>query len=104
MASKYKYKAFISYRHSPEDIKVAEHLNDAIERYHIPKPIRESVGFDGNMDIFRDKNDLPVTDSLNDTIAAALRESEYLIVICMLQRFILNIKVCFIIIKIIQYI
>ena len=82
MASKYKYKAFISYRHTPEDIKVAEHLNDAIERYHIPKPIRESVGFDGNMDIFRDKNDLPVTDSLNDTIAAALRESEYLIVIC----------------------
>ena len=82
MASKYKYKAFISYRHNEKDMKVAEHLHNAIERYHISKPIRESIGFDGNMDVFRDKYDLPVTDSLNDTIGNALRDSEYLIVIC----------------------
>ncbi len=82
MSAEYRYKAFISYRHDTEDIKVAEHLHNAIERYHIPKSIRNTIGFDGNMDIFRDKYDLPVTDSLNDTIAAALRESEYLIVIC----------------------
>ena len=82
MEKKYRYKAFISYRHNEEDMKVAEHLHNAIERYHIPKSIRESIGFDGNMDVFRDKYDLPVTDSLNDTIGNALRDSEYLIVIC----------------------
>ena len=82
MEKKYRYKAFISYRHTEKDIKVAEHLHDAIERYHVPKSIMESIGFDGNMDVFRDKYDLPVTDSLNDTIGNALRDSEYLIVIC----------------------
>ena len=48
MSAEYRYKAFISYRHDTEDIKVAEHLHNAIERYHIPKSIRNTIGFDGN--------------------------------------------------------
>ena len=82
MSGQYKYNAFISYRHDSEDMKIAEHLHDAIERYHIPKSIRESIGLEGQLNVFRDKYDLPVTDSLNDTIGTALRDSEYLIVIC----------------------
>ena len=78
----YKYNAFISYRHEKEDEKVAEHLHDALERYHIPKSAREKADFEGSFQIFRDKFDLPVTDSLNDTIGNAIKESEYLIVIC----------------------
>ena len=78
----YRYNAFISYRHAKDDEKVAEHLHDALERYHIPKAVREKLGFEGSLQIFRDKYDLPVTDSLNDTIGTAIKDSEYLIVIC----------------------
>ena len=78
----YRYNAFISYRHSEEDMEVAEHIQTALERYRIPHSVRKRLGVEGPLNIFRDKYDLPVTDSLNDTIGVAIRESEYLIVIC----------------------
>ena len=78
----YKYNAFISYHHTELDTRVAEHIHESLEHYHFTKSVRKLTGFKGKLHIFRDKYNLPVTDSLNDTIAAALRESEYLIVIC----------------------
>lgn len=78
----YKYNAFISYRHAENDLEIAEHIQNALEQFHIPGSVRKERDLKGNLRIFRDKNDLPVTDSLNDTIGTALRESEYLIVIC----------------------
>ncbi len=38
------YNAFISYKHEPEDIKIAKTIQKSLERYHIPKKLRDSTG------------------------------------------------------------
>lgn len=74
------YNAFISYRHHPDDIKVASEIHRSLERFRIPKSIRNKYGKITRL--FRDKEELPITSDLNDEIDAALRNSDYLIVIC----------------------
>jgi len=74
------YHAFISYRHHPEDIKVAEQIHKGLEHYNIPKAIRKRT--DGKLRLFRDKEELPITSNLTDDITRALRGSDFLIVIC----------------------
>lgn len=74
------YNAFISYRHHPEDIKVAEQLHRALERYKPPKDVRKKT--ERITRIFRDKDELPITSNLTDDITSALENSDYLIVIC----------------------
>ncbi|MBO6165219.1 MAG: toll/interleukin-1 receptor domain-containing protein [Eubacterium sp.] len=76
------YNAFISYRHAPEDIKVAEAVQRGLERFHIPHKIRKQTGMKRIQQIFRDKDELPITSNLTDTISHALYNSDYLIVIC----------------------
>ena len=76
------YNAFISYKHAPEDNKVAEAVHRGLERFHIPGKIRKKTGIKRISRIFRDKDELPITSDLSDTIAHALAESDYLIVIC----------------------
>ena len=76
------YNAFISYKHAPEDNKVAEAVQKGLERYHIPGKIRKNTGMKKINRIFRDKEELPITSNLSDTIANALENSDYLIVIC----------------------
>lgn len=76
------YNAFISYKHAPEDNAVAEAIHKGLERFHIPKKIREKTGMKKINRIFRDKDELPITSDLSDTIANALSDSDYLIVIC----------------------
>ncbi len=76
------YNAFISYRHAPEDIKVAEAVQRGLERFHIPQKIRNQTGMKRIQQIFRDKDELPITSNLTDTISHALFNSDYLIVIC----------------------
>ena len=76
------YNAFISYKHAPEDNKVAETIHKGLERFHIPKKIQKQTGIKRINRIFRDKDELPITSDLNDTIAHALANSDYLIVIC----------------------
>lgn len=74
------YNAFISYRHHPDDIRVATEIHRALERFKVPKALRkESKGITR---LFRDKDELPITSNLTDDIAMALKNSEYLIVIC----------------------
>ncbi|MCR5702935.1 MAG: TIR domain-containing protein [Lachnospiraceae bacterium] len=76
------YNAFISYKHAPEDNKVAEAVHKGLERFHIPSKIRTKTGIKKIDRIFRDKDELPITNDLSDTIASALENSDYLIVIC----------------------
>lgn len=76
------FNAFISYRHHPDDIKVAAQVHRALERYRIPKSLKKKLGITGPMRLFRDKEELPITSNLNDDIRDALRNSDFLIVIC----------------------
>ncbi len=76
------YNAFISYRHAPLDIKVAAEVQRRLEQFKIPAAIRKSTGMQKIDRIFRDKEELPITSDLNETIEHALVNSDYLIVIC----------------------
>jgi len=76
------YNAFISYKHAPEDNRVAEAVHKGLERFHIPKKIQKKTGIKRINRIFRDKDELPITSDLSDTISNALSDSDYLIVIC----------------------
>lgn len=74
------YNAFISYRHHPEDIRVATEIHRSLERFKVPRALRKRTG--GITRLFRDKDELPITSSLTDDITRALRNSDFLIVIC----------------------
>ena len=76
------YNAFISYKHADLDNKVAAEIVRGLEHYHIPKKIQKSTGIKKIDRIFRDKDELPITNDLNDTISEALKNADYLIVIC----------------------
>lgn len=78
----YKYTAFISYRHLEPDCVVAENLHKMLETYTIPKNLQKVLGRKKIGKVFRDKEELPLTDSLDDQLQGALDQSEYLIVIC----------------------
>ncbi len=77
-----KFNAFISYKHADLDNKIAAMIVKELEHYHIPAKIRRSTGYKKIERIFRDKDELPITNDLNDTITMALANSDYLIVIC----------------------
>ena len=74
------YNAFISYRHHPDDIKVAADIHRSLERFRVPKSLRKATK--GITRLFRDKEELPITSNLTDDISSALRNSDFLIVIC----------------------
>ena len=75
------YTAFISYRHCPLDSAVAETLHKRIERYRIPRDLRKS-GKKHLGVVFRDRDELPLSNNLTEDIYEALDNAEYLIVIC----------------------
>ena len=77
-----KYDAFISYRHSPKDTEVAQSLQMKLETFKIPAEIQKMTGKKKIGRIFRDREELPLTSDLTETITQALGESEYLILIC----------------------
>jgi hypothetical protein len=82
MKKNYKYDAFISYRQLQPDIKVANKLHKALERYKIPKGLVKK-GFPKKLSkVFKDVDELSATSDLADSIKEALIESKYLIVIC----------------------
>lgn len=76
------YNAFISYKHAPLDNKVAEHVQSALEHFRIPGKIKKKTGVKRIERIFRDKDELPISSDLTETISHALANSDYLIVIC----------------------
>ncbi len=73
------YKAFISYSHKND--KAAKRLHRRLERYTIPKGLREN-GLAALGAIFRDKVELSASSGLDKSIKAALDVSENLIVLC----------------------
>lgn len=81
---KYTYDAFISYRHAEPDKFIAENLHRCLEAFKPPKSILKSgkASRESIERVFRDKEELPLTNNLEDPIVNALMQSEYLIVIC----------------------
>lgn len=76
-----KYVAFISYRHAEMDSAIAKTLHTSIEQYRIPKGLQK----DGNNRlglVFRDEEELHAASDLTAEIQEALRNTEFLIVIC----------------------
>ncbi len=76
------YDAFISYRHTPLDMEFAKKVHSGLETYKVPSAVQKKTGKKKIRRVFRDQEELPIGSDLNDNIASALRESEYLIVIC----------------------
>lgn len=80
---KYRYDAFISYRHTEPDKFAAENLHRQMEAFRLPGRLSRKPGERTRIErVFRDKDELPLTNNLEDPIVEALAESEYLIVIC----------------------
>ena len=76
------YKAYISYKHEDLDTKIATLIEKGLESYRIPYKTRKKTGVKKIEKIFRDKEELPITNDLSGTISGALENSEYMIVIC----------------------
>ena len=78
------YDAFISYRHNEFDSFVAENLHKKLESFKLPKSVLSKVksGKQKIERVFRDVDELPLTDNLSDPISKALLNSDYLITIC----------------------
>lgn len=76
-----EYAAFISYRHQPLDMKVADKVHEMIERYVIPKELRKDSKKHLGI-AFRDQEELPLTSDLTGSIYEALDHSQFLVVIC----------------------
>ncbi len=80
-----KYRAFISYSHS--DRKWGDWLHNALETYRVPPRIAKKAARGDKIPnrlfpIFRDREELPTSADLGDSITDALERSRYLIVIC----------------------
>ena len=76
------YNAFISYKHAKLDTAIAEHVQKSLEHFHVPHKLKKGLKHEKITRIFRDKDELPITSDLTETITNALEKAEYLIVIC----------------------
>lgn len=77
----HKYKAFISYSHADEHWAVW--LHKALERYRVPKHLRnDRRPARALIPVFRDREELGTSNNLSQSIREALADSEFLIVIC----------------------
>ena len=88
MEKKWYYDAFISYRHSELDSFVAKTLHRQLESFKLPSNVakrlreNEDESREKITRIFRDQDELPLVSNLGDPILEALKQSEFLIVIC----------------------
>ena len=76
------YVAFISYRHKSLDTMLAVWLHNKLKYYVIDKDLRDNPNRKRLGNVFRDQDELPLTDDLTEDIYQALDHSQYLIVIC----------------------
>ena len=76
------YNAFISYKHADLDNVIAERIQKKLEHFDIPSALKKKLGVKKIERVFRDKDELPITSNLSDTISYALDNSDFLIVIC----------------------
>jgi len=81
----YAYRAFISYSHKDKDL--AQRLHRDVESYRIPSKLVGKVTSVGKTPrrlrpIFRDREELPASGDLSAELSRALRQSQFLVVIC----------------------
>ena len=76
------YDAFISYRHTEQDTRIAREIQQRLERFAIPGAIRKQYSRERIDRIFRDQEELAMTNDLSQELETALQNSDYLIVIC----------------------
>ncbi len=84
------FSAFVSYSHA--DKKAAQKLHKKLESYRLPKHVAarladaKNAGDSGASDrlgqIFRDREDLPAAEDLSESVKAALKISQALVVLC----------------------
>jgi len=82
---KSRYFAFLSYSHRDEEI--ADWLHRELEDYRVPHALAGKLTENGVIPkrltpVFRDEHELAAADDLGEEIEAALRGSQYLIVLC----------------------
>lgn len=82
MSEKFKYDAFISYRHLEKDMFVAQTLHRTLEEFKLPKNLWNKCEKKGITRVFRDRDELPLASDLSEPITEALENSQFLIVIC----------------------
>lgn len=84
MKKKYLYDAFISYRHTELDKLVAETIHKQMESFRLPRKLVKTRQTSRTRieRVFRDKDELPLACNLEEPIIEALKDSEFLIVIC----------------------
>lgn len=80
------YDAFISYRHGGIDQYVAEQIHKRLETFKLPAAIVKEKKAKGEKTkierVFRDQEELPLSDNLEGEIVKALENSDNLIVVC----------------------
>ena len=78
------YNAFISYRHAEQDSEAAIALHRRLEAFRLPGNLRKKYPKERWKieRVFRDQDELPLSDNLSDQIEQALANADYLIVIC----------------------
>lgn len=81
------YDAFISYRHTEPDMFAAKTLHKELEAFRLPKNLMKKLGPEETKKtrirrVFRDQEELPISSDLKEPILNALRNSDFLIVIC----------------------
>jgi len=69
---KYKYDAFISYRHIEPDLTIAKILHETIEKFNIPKHLRTASNEE------READRKVVVEAINGEAWEALKKSEKL--------------------------
>ena len=80
MAKQLEYDAFISYRHLPLDMAVAERTQKLLENYRAPHSLGK--GHKRRIErIFRDQTELPTSGDLDNAIQRALQSSRFLIIV-----------------------
>lgn len=84
--SEYKFDAFISYRHLEPDQTIAKRIHKELENFKLPKNVAKKQVEEGKRTkvsrVFRDQEELPLAQNLEDPIIEALKGSDWLIVIC----------------------
>lgn len=79
-----RYRAFVSYSHADEASGIW--LQRSLERFRAPSSLAAALRAQGKSPrlapVFRDRDELPVSGSLNDAIKAALADSDFQIVLC----------------------
>lgn len=82
----FRYDAFISYRHGGVDQYVAEQIHKRLETFKLPANVLREKKKNGEKTkierVFRDQEELPLSDNLEDAIVKALENSDNLIVVC----------------------